>query len=95
MLLETPIVSKPLNQNLQSPVVHSPVFSADALVQPHAVVVVLLHTPPAVPTVLGPHRTHRLARVANVEDGVVVVSIVTPRRRVTNLGGGGGVIDKH
>ena len=47
--------------------------------------VVLLHTPPAVAAVLGSDGTDRLARVADVENGVVIVPEITPRRRITDL----------
>ena len=53
-------------------------------------VVVLLHTPVAVAAVLGAHRTHCLAGVADVEDGVVVVPVVTPRGGVAYLYHEGG-----
>lgn len=62
-----------------------PVFSADALIEPHAVMVVLLHTALAVAAVFGTNGTHCLAGVADVEDGVVVVTIVPPGRGIANL----------
>lgn len=62
-----------------------PVFSADALVQPHAMVVVFLHTSLAVAAVLRANRTHRLAGVTDIEDRVVDVPIVPPGCGVTNL----------
>ena len=64
-----------------------PVISANAVVQPLAVVVKLLHTLVAVAAVLGADGPHSLAGVADVEDGVVHVAVIPPRRRVTNLYG--------
>lgn len=48
-------------------------------------VVVLLYATPTVTTVLGTHWTHCLAAVADVEDGIVVVFVVTPCCRIADL----------
>ena len=52
--------------------------------------VVDLDTAVAVATVLGAKRTHRLARVADVEDRVSEVPVIPPGSGITNLKRGEG-----
>lgn len=48
-------------------------------------VIKLLHADITEAAVLGAYGAHSSACVADIEDGVVVVSVVTPRSRVSNL----------
>ena len=62
-----------------------PVSSANAVVHPGTVMVHGVHTPVALSTVLCSHYPHCLARVTDVEDWVVHVTIVSPCCWITDL----------
>ena len=69
--------------HLQSKIL--PVSPSNAVVNPGAVVVKLLHTPVTLAAVLCTHRPHHLACVAHVVDWVVDVIVVAPCCWVANL----------
>ena len=64
---------------------YAPILDSDAVVDPGAVVVKDLDALVALAAVLGPHRANRLARVADVVDGIVNVVVVPPGCRVAYL----------